>query len=55
MKVIILKACDGFTIVLDHGNEEAEEHHWFNQEDDLTGLVEVFNKLGYEAEYEEDY
>lgn len=53
MKVIISEACDGFTIVFKH--EWPCKSFWFSQEDGLEGLVEVFEQLGIEAEYEEDY
>lgn len=57
MKVIILEACDGFTIVLtEEGNIFPKQtHYWFSQEDDKKNLVDVFNRLGFEATYEEDY
>lgn len=54
MKVIILEACDGFSILIKE-DEEVVSRKWFSQEDDKTGLMDVFNQLGFEAEYEEDY
>lgn len=55
MKVIISEACDSFTLIIDYGQGEKASRHYFNQEDDKTGLVEFFKELGIEAEYEEDY
>lgn len=55
MKVIISEACDGFTIILDEHPELDAERYWFDQEEDKKNLVNVFKRLGYEAEYEEDY
>jgi hypothetical protein len=55
MKIIVLEACDGFTIVLTPEDGEAITSYWFNQEDDKTELVNLFKKLGFEAEYQEDY
>lgn len=55
MKVVILEACDGFTIVLTEEGNPCSTHFWFNQEDDKKNLVDVFNRLGFEATYEEDY
>lgn len=54
MKVLISEACDGFTITLKSTQNQVRSY-WFSQEDDKTQLVEVFNKLGFESEYEEDY
>lgn len=47
--VIIEEHSDAFAITVNG------ERFYFNQEDSIEGLVDVFAKLGIEAEYEEVY
>ena len=54
MKVTVLQACDGFSLLV-VDSEGKEEYHRFSQEDTVEGLVAVFTKRGIEAEFEEDY
>jgi len=55
MKIYVVEACDGFSIVIqnDCGNEL--KRVWFCQEETKEELVDVFKYLGFESEYEEDY
>ena len=55
MKVIISEACDGFTIILTEDDNTSPKYYRFGQEDTKEELVDVFNSLGFEAMYEEDY
>lgn len=50
----IEEACDSFTIVIVH-EDGLEERFHFDQEDDKTSLVDVFEKLGFKTKYEEAY
>jgi hypothetical protein len=55
MKVVVLEACDGFSIDV-YKEDKLVKHFWFSQEDDKTELVQMFNLLGFnDVEYEEDY
>lgn len=53
MKVVIGQACDGFSIQI--VKEENKEWFYFDQEDSVEKLVEVFEILGIEASFEECY
>ena len=54
MKITVLEACDGFSIILDD-SPDVYRHFWFSQEDSIANLTKVFELLGFKAEYEEDY
>lgn len=53
-KVIISEACDelSFHFINDDGIEKMFKFH---NEDSYEGMVDMFNYLGYECEYEENY
>lgn len=55
MKIIVLQACDGFTVVILDDNGNTLKRVWMNQEDGVENLTEVFKYLGFETEFEEDY
>ena len=55
MKVTVLEACDGFTILIKDGNDSMVGRYWFPQDEDVMGLTKVFESLGFETDYEEDY
>ena len=53
-KIIIYDMCDAFNIHVVY-NDGSFDEHYFDQEDDKSGLVDVFTKLGFTREYEEMY
>lgn len=53
MLVRIEEYYDGFAIIVDDGIKE--QRFGFDQEDDKRGLLDVFEVIGIEAEYEEAY
>lgn len=53
MKVIILDACDGFSFLVIKG--DVQRRYRFDQEGTLENMVEFFDFIGVESEYEEDY
>lgn len=55
MKVIVLEACDGFTILVQDEAGRNLKRTWCSQEDTVEELVDVFQFLGFESSYEEDY
>ena len=55
MKIVILEACDGFTVVVQDEDENTLKRVWMNQEDGVGGLVSVFEFLGFPTTLEEDY
>ena len=46
---------DGFSIILRDEESGVVSQRDFDQEDSLSGLVDVFNQLGIEATYSEVY
>ena len=54
-KVIVLQACDGFTVVIQDEDDNTLKRVWINQEDDVGDLVSVFEFLGFSTTFEEDY
>ncbi|UZS00952.1 hypothetical protein [Pseudomonas phage vB_PsaM_M1] len=54
-KVIVLQACDGFTVVIQDDDDNTLKRVWINQEDGVGGLVNVFEFLGFPTTFEEDY
>ena len=55
MKVVVLEACDGFTVLIKDDVGRDLKRTWFSQEDTVEGLTEVFEFLGFESSFEEDY
>ncbi len=55
MKVKIESSYDGFTILLIDEINNTSTRYYFNQEDGVERLVEVFEQLGYKAEHEDVY
>jgi hypothetical protein len=54
-KVAILEACDGFTVVIKDEDDNTLKRVWMNQEDGVSGLLNVFEFLDIPATFEEDY
>lgn len=55
MKVVVLEACDGFTILIQDDAGRNLKRTWFSQEETVEGLTEVFEFLGFTSSFEEDY
>ena len=55
MKVVVLEACDGFTILIQDDEGRKLKRARFSQEETVEGLTEVFEFLGFESSFEEDY
>jgi hypothetical protein len=54
MNIIVCEYNDGFDIVIEN-SDDTRKRFSFNQEDSKERMVEVFEYLGIESEYEECY
>lgn len=55
MKVVVLQACDGFTVLIQDDTGRNLKRTSFSQEETVEGLTKVFEFLGFESSFEEDY
>ena len=55
MKITVLQSCDGFTILIKDDKGRNLKRVWFSQEDGVESLIEVFDFLGFESSFGEDY
>lgn len=55
-EVLVLEESDGFEIVIKNYAALATEKRFkFSQEESIAGLVQVFEELGFNTQYEEVY
>ena len=54
-KVLVSEECDGFCILFYDAKGKQVGRYRFDQEEDKKKLVEVFEALGFKADYEESY